>query len=657
MERKLPELLAPCGDYDSLTSAISAGADAVYLGLDLFNARMRAENFTTENIGEAVSLAHAHGVKVYVTLNIQAYERELGQVLEYVDKIYISGADALIVADLGVASLIKERYPDFEIHGSTQCTVHSLDGVKLLNEKLGVSRVVLARELPREEIEYISKNSKAETEIFVHGAHCMSVSGQCLMSYTMGGRSGNRGECAQPCRLQYKVNKSSSYPLSLKDMSLCQHINEIIKTGTASLKIEGRMKDDSYVYGVISTYRRLLDEKREATAREKQFLSDLFSRQGFTDGYFVSKIDKSMLGIRPSDSRTPEKQRTDLKKAELSAYAELILGKRARLTLKSRYKEATVYGDIVNEAINAPMSEEDIKKRLSKFGNTPYEITKIEIKKSENIMMPVSSLNALRRSAYEELTRVDRQSKDHSYTQVTKKYERDYLRTALFSRVEQIPENSEYFDRIFVYIDRYKVGCKANGVCLPPVVLDGEKQEIEALLKKARENGIKYALVSNIGQIESVKALGFEIMLDFRFNVFNSKTADFLLEQGAENLILSPELTLPQIRDLAGLSVIAYGKIPVMTTHKCILSDTVGCDRCCGTIEDRQGAKMYVEGIFGHRNITYNSVPIYMADRLDKISSHSHHFIFTSENKGECYEIIEAYKKHTPPTGDVRRIK
>ena len=657
MEKKLPELLAPCGDYNSLVGAISAGADAVYLGLDLFNARMRAENFTTENIGEAVALAHAHGVKVYVTLNIQVYERELNQVLEYIDKIYLSGADALIVADLGVASLIKEHYPDFEIHGSTQCTVHSLEGVKLLNERLGMSRVVLARELPREEIEYISKNSKAETEIFVHGAHCMSVSGQCLMSYTMGGRSGNRGECAQPCRLQYKMNKEKSYPLSLKDMSLCQHINEIINSGTASLKIEGRMKDDSYVYGVISTYRRLLKEKREATSKERKYLSDLFSRQGFTDGYFVSKIDKSMLGIRPSDSKSPEKQEITLKKAELTAYAELIIGKRAMLTLRSKNKEVTVYGDIVNEAINAPMSDIDIKKRLSKFGSTPYEITDITIKKSESIMMPVSSLNALRRQAYEELTRVGRQSKNKTYTPRTKKYHLKKLRTALFSRVEQIPENSDYFDRAYVYIDRYVSGCKANGVCLPPVIFDSQWQEIEELLKNARKDGIKYALVSNIGQIENVKALGFEIMLDFRFNVFNSKTADFLLEQGAENLILSPELTLPQLRDLSGLSVVAYGKIPVMTTHKCILSDTFGCDSCQGTIEDRQGAKMYAEGIYGHRNIIYNSVPIYMADRLDKIASHSHHFIFTNENKRECYDIIESYKKALPPKSDVRRIK
>ena len=657
MERKIPELLAPCGDYASLVSAISAGADAVYFGLDLFNARMRAENFTAESIGEAVALAHAHGVKVYVTLNVQIYEKELPMALEYVDKIYTSGADALIVADLGLASLIKEHYPDFEIHGSTQCTAHSLDGVNLLNKELNMSRVVLARELPKEEIEYISKNSSAETEIFVHGAHCMSVSGQCLMSYTMGGRSGNRGECAQPCRLQYRINQKASYPLSLKDMSLCQHIKEILSSGAASLKVEGRMKDDSYVYGVISTYRRLLDEKREASSYEKEYLASLFSRQGFTDGYFVSKIDESMLGIRPSDSKSLSEKVAEPEKAELTVYAELILGSKAKLTLRSKSKEVTVFGETVNEAINAPMSREDLEKRLSKFGNTPYKVTKIEIVKSDNIMMPVSALNALRRSAYEELIKVDRQTRSHVYLSRVKKYEKAYLRTAVFSDPCQIPENSDYFDRIFVYADRYEKDCGANGIYLPPVILDREWQEISRCLTKAKEDGVKYALVSNIGQINKVKKMGFEIICDFRFNVFNSKTADFILEQGVENLILSPELTLPQIRDLKGLSVIAYGKIPVMTTHKCILKSTVGCDKCRGTIEDRQGAKMFVEGIFGHRNIIYNSVPIYMADRLEKISSHSHHFIFTNESKRECYEIIESYKKALPPKGDVKRIK
>ena len=226
--KKIPQILAPCGDMDALKSAVSNGADAIYLGLDLFNARIRAKNFTFENIEEAIRIAHANGVKVYVTLNIAIYDREIKEALEYVDKLYLSGADALIVSDLGIASLIRKYYLDFEIHASTQCTAHNLDGVNFLYEKMGASQVVLARELPKKEIEYVTNNTQAKTEIFVHGAHCMSVSGQCLMSYAMGGRSGNRGECAQPCRLPYKICGKNSYPLSLKDMSLNSHITEII---------------------------------------------------------------------------------------------------------------------------------------------------------------------------------------------------------------------------------------------------------------------------------------------------------------------------------------------------------------------------------------------------------------------------------------------
>ena len=207
------EILSPAGDMDALKSAVYGGADAVYFGLDIFNARIRAKNFTLENVEDAIHLCHAHGVKAYVTLNTQLYNKELNKMLEYVGVLYEKGVDALIVADLGVASLIKEHYPDFEIHASTQASVHNLDGAMLLHKTLGYSRVVLARELDKKSIEYISKNAQCETEIFVHGAHCMSVSGQCLASYCMGGRSGNRGECAQPCRLPYKIGKEASYEL------------------------------------------------------------------------------------------------------------------------------------------------------------------------------------------------------------------------------------------------------------------------------------------------------------------------------------------------------------------------------------------------------------------------------------------------------------
>ena len=381
---KLPKILAPCGDMDALKAAIGSGADALYLGLDLFNARIRAKNFTLDNIEEAIRLAHANGVKVYVTLNIAIYDREIQSVLDYVDKLWHAGADALIVSDLGIASLIREYYPDFEIHASTQCTAHNLDGVNFLHEKMGVAQVVLARELPKREIEYISKNTNAKTEIFVHGAHCMSVSGQCLMSYAMGGRSGNRGECAQPCRLPYKMCQKTAYPLSLKDMSLNNHIPEIISSGAHTLKIEGRMKSSDYVGGTVSVWRRLIDEKRNATKEEKATLEGLFSRQGFTDGYFVSSITSKMLGVRTDENKEQTKNIApcfsgELPKVKISMHGSFQIGKASELTVICGEKTVTATGDVVENAINAPTSREDIVKSLSKLGNTPFELENIEI--------------------------------------------------------------------------------------------------------------------------------------------------------------------------------------------------------------------------------------------------------------------------------------
>ena len=260
MDKKI-EILAPAGDKGAFISAISSGADAIYLGTKAFNARLRAENFTLESMPELVRLAHAHGVKVYVTINTAIYDKELDALLFEVVSLWNMGVDAFIVADLGAMALIKKHLPQIELHASTQCTVHNLDGADFLADTVGASRVVLARELDKKNIKYISQNSKAEAEIFVHGAHCMSVSGQCLLSFAMGGRSGNRGECAQPCRLPYQIGNIKGYPLSLKDMSLCRQIPEILESGAASLKIEGRMKGQEYVGGTVAIWRRLIDEK------------------------------------------------------------------------------------------------------------------------------------------------------------------------------------------------------------------------------------------------------------------------------------------------------------------------------------------------------------------------------------------------------------
>ena len=664
-EKKSVEILSPAGDMDALVSAVSAGADAVYFGLDIFNARIRAKNFTLDNVGEAVMLCHAHGVKAYVTLNTQLYNRELPLMLEYVSKIYESGVDALIVADLGVACLIRKYFPDFEIHASTQASVHNLDGAELLHNTLGFSRVVLARELDGEMIKYITDNTKAEIEIFVHGAHCMSVSGQCLASYCMGGRSGNRGECAQPCRLPYSIgNKTKTgngYPLSLKDMSLTEHIGEILKSGVSSLKIEGRMKSSGYVGGTVSIWKRLVNEKRNATKQEKQTLGALFSRGGFTDGYFVGRIDDSMLGIRSDKDKENTlslgEEKVVLPKVKVSLIAELYEGKRSKLTFVHPQKTVTVYGDLVERAINAPMTHDDVSKNLAKLGTTPFVADDIQIQMGDGIIIKNSSLNALRRQAVEAFFETGRQVKEISYNQEKTNTPPIKIKTALFNCEEQIPDNCDYFDVRFVPLDRYKGGSLVNGISLPPVIFDREWDSIMKMLEYAKENGVKYALVANVGQIQRVKKLGFEITGDYRFNVFNCHTLEYLRSQGVERAILSPELSLAQLKDFQGHGVIVYGKLPVMTTHKCVLKDTYGCEKCKGYIKDRQGAQLFTEGVFGHRNVMYNAVPIYMADKQGDIKGYSYHFIFSDEDRNDAFKIIEAYKKGQPTKMGMKRIK
>ena len=657
------EILAPVGSYRALVGAISGGCDAVYLGTDVFNARIRAENFTLDTVEDAISLAHAHGKKVYITLNTELYDKELQTMLEYVTRLHEKGADAFIVADFGVMSLIKKHFPNIEIHASTQSSVHNLDGANLLTKELGVKRTVLARELDKKNIEYISKNADCETEIFIHGAHCMSVSGQCLMSYAMGGRSGNRGECAQPCRLPYKVGKKTSYPLSLKDMSLSKSMTELFKTGAFSLKIEGRMKGEDYVFGVTSVYRRLVDGKRNATQGEVEELSELFSRQGFTDGYFNSKIGENMLGVRTDE----DKQKTNarefkecvLDKVPIRIFAKAKIGEPFEVTAVGIGCEVTVCGEVVEAAKNAPMTKDDIKKNLVKLGATPFSAEDVEITLDEGAIIRVSEINKVRREAISRL--LSKKSPSQGAEISVPKYSAPSLilpkkiRVASFVSSEQIPNNRDYFDVILLPLDGYdKI---ANGFSMPPVVFDSEWDEVEEKINAAKKMDAKWVLVSNIGQITRLKKHGLKLIFDYRFNAFNRPCVEFLMNLGAENVVLSPELTLSQLRPYGGYLVLTYGKLPLMTTHKCPIYG-YGCDKGCqGYMTDRQGASLFVRGIDHHRAIIYNSVPIYMADKQSDIKNLSEYFIFSDETKYEAERVINAYKTNAAPNGAFKRIK
>ena len=652
-----PELLAPAGSPEALRAAIAAGADAVYFGGGSFNARMRAQNFTDEDVAAAIRLCHAYGVKAYMTFNTLIADRELPDFLAAAEKAYLAGADALIVADLGAAAMLHKALPDLPLHASTQCSAHNTAGAKALR-RLGFCRVVPARELSREDIATVTRESGTEIEIFIHGALCVSHSGQCLFSSLVGGRSGNRGECAQPCRLP---DAKGRYPLSLKDLCLAREIPFFIENGVHSLKIEGRLKSPQYVYEVVSVYRRLLDERRGATDAEIAALAAIFSRSGFTDGYFKGQIDRRMLGVRTEADKQQSAAKEiaiTLPRIPLALQFRMKAGEPVTLTLQKGAKTVTVTGDIPLLALNAPMDAAAVSKNLCRFGNTPYEATAVEIELDDGLMLPVSRLNALRRAALEALEREDRTASAVLPAAPMLCGTVEAPSAAFISAAQITPLARKYFPRRYLPLALYDEHAAAlcDGVILPPVIMDREWDRVAAQLQKAVERGAKHALVGNIGQIALAKEAGLLPHGDFRLNVCNSRTAALLLEEGLCDLILSPELTLPRMRDIGGArTAIIYGRIPLMLLEKCVGKEVGSCSLCAegkNQLTDRRGEKFPVLRLpDSHRTVVYNSHPTVMSDRLRDLAAAGlakGHFQFSTERAEEVDAVIRAYQSGTP---------
>ena len=571
----LPELLAPAGSPEAMRAAVAAGADAVYFGGTLFNARMNAKNFSREDISGAVSYCHERGVRVYVTFNTLIYDRELPQALEYAEFLYRAGVDALIITDLGLSALLHEHLPDFPLHASTQLSGHNTDAARFLAER-GFTRMVCARELSGESIERLCADSPIEIEAFVHGALCVCHSGQCLLSSMIGGRSGNRGECAQPCRMPY----NGGYPLSLKDNCLASHVTKLIASGVSSLKLEGRMKSPEYVYAVVSIYRKLLDERRDATPEELATLAKVFSREGFTDGYFTGRIGKQMLGVRTAED-----------KAATAAVA-------AKKTALQRNLPP----------VEIPAREHTIPKEV--YADLKKKLSPIPAKKGEN---PLS---------------------------------------ARFYDPASIPDAPAYrgfFGKIYLPLEKFDPK-KATGVLLPPVITDKEMPALREALAAAKKAGATDLLVGNVGHLALARESGLALHGDYRFNLTN-RCAAAVIGALCEDILLSPELILPQIRDIPGRrGAIVYGRIPVMTLEK-----PVGQAR----LKDRTGAEFPLLRE-GNRDIMFNSVPFYMADQQSKLQSAAldrRHFLFSTEGRREVEYVIDCYRKGLTTKKPVRRIK
>jgi len=673
------EILSPAGSPEALRAAVANGADAVYLGYGEFNARRLAKNFTESELSAACDFCHKRGVKIYVTVNTLARDRELKSVEKICRDINRAGADAVIVADLGVARLIREVAPELPIHASTQMTVHNIEGVKYL-ASLGFSRVVLARELSREEILRVCRESPIELEVFVHGALCMCWSGQCEMSAVIGRRSGNRGLCAQPCRLQYTLGEApvGTYPLSLKDLCLADFITELSEMGVASLKIEGRMKRPEYVATVTGIYSRILREGRAATQKEKKTLADIFSRDGFTDGYYTKKLGRDMFGIR-TETEVPESllsaaRRTyegDIpeKNEDVDFYCVIESGKLSLLAANDgRGNRAVAEGPVPEPARNVAVSETAVETQLRKTGGTRFVARSVNVKVGEGLSLPVSAINAMRRQCLDSL--------EENYSPKKNRREGEFnvgfklinrkeppKITVSVSSVSQISDELLSRSPEFIYIplseiekerERISEIAKHCTVCIsfPRIIEDSIAPVITNLAKQARELGIEYASVGNIGHIGFAKEFGFEIRADLGINVYNSHTLRELRRAGICSALLSPELTFPQIRDISKIidtEIIAYGRLPLMICENCVVNVQKGACVCQNhhVLRDRTGADFpLIHDTIGHKTIVLNSQKLFLADKrrdYEKCGIAYARLFFTCENARECVQVYDAY--------------
>lgn len=666
------ELLAPAGGPASLRAAVQSGADAVYLGADAFGARHGAENFTLDELGRWVDYCHLYGVDVHITVNTLVKNKELGELKNYIRRLAEARADAFIVQDIGAAEVIKSILPDMTLHASTQMTVTSLEGVRYL-EKTGFSRVVLARELSEREIRYICGNAEAEIEVFVHGAVCMSYSGQCLMSSILGGRSGNRGRCAQPCRLPYELLENGKAAgrgclLSPKDMALVNELRTLNQIGVKSLKIEGRLKRAEYVSAVVGIYRKYLDNPHMITTDDMRELTDAFSRTGFTDGYFKGRLGKNMMshnfsGNSAENKFTPEavmraSENANVRKIPVSISGTLKNNCPLEISMYDRDGSCVKLSGTLNaeKAVNKPLDEERLCSQLTKLGSTPFECENAEMHVQNGVTLPIKEINALRREASDELIkkRCERSIGRIRDCEILTRCERrteEIILTAEVSDEEQLEASvNEGIKRIYVPAD--VLGTLKN----KSILHTAEKKNIELVTKASdifcEENIITDAvLVSSPASI--YRYSGKKLYGDFRLNIFNSCTAEHF--SYLDGITLSPELNIHEIEDLlryteAKAEVIGYGRLPLMIMRNCPVKAMNKCQngKRIYTLRDRKNEEFPIICGKDCRAVLLNSKPVFTADKTDGLTNlkiNSLRLIFTVEKFSQCGKIIDVYRR------------
>ena len=672
------EILSPAGSPEALRAAVCAGADAVYLGFGQFNARRGAKNFTRDEFAAAVSHCHLRGVKVYLTLNTLCSDREMAQAVDCAVQASQLGADAVLVQDMGLVRALRQCAPDLPLHASTQMTLHSLDGVKQAAD-LGMTRAVLARELSRRDIAYICERSPIEIEVFVHGALCMCYSGQCFMSSVIGGRSGNRGMCAQPCRLPYGWGDwADGHPLSLKDMSLAGHLKELRDMGVASAKVEGRMKRPEYVYIVTKIYADALREGREPRLEELSRLEQAFSRQGFTDGYFVEEKGPDMFGVR-EEAKNPRElfaqARAAYEKGEgpgvpVKFYAMVRRGEPVQVGVEDgEGRVVTAAGQTPEAARRRATTRAEVEGQLTKTGGTPYRVTEVRSLVEEGLAVPLSAVNALRRQVLDGLTakRTALPQRRHGVYKLGARYENYRGEPDIYVSLRRAAQLTFELTRArpdLITLPAEEIAAHPEDVktaigrgvpvaaVLPRICFDRELPQLRRELEACKEAGVTDAYVGNLGHVPLCKELGFALRGDFGLQVFNSQGVKEYKRLGFQSLTASFELKLAQIRDLAkavGTEIIAYGRLPLMITENCAVKNQSGKCVCSNVnlLTDRKGVRFPVERAYGCRNEILNANKVFLADKAQdwkKAGLRAIRLLFTTENGVECVQVLSAYR-------------
>ena len=667
------ELLAPAGSMEALRAAVQNGANAVYLGCGQFNARQSAKNFTPQSLAEAVKYCHVRGVAVHLTLNTLVSDKETPDVITLIRQAAQCGVDAFIVQDLGVVRLCREIAPDVPVHGSTQMTIHSLPGVKLC-AAWGFTRVVLSRELSREEIRYICANSPIEIEVFGHGALCMGYSGQCYLSAAIGGRSGNRGRCAQPCRQSYGYDRwQNRHPLSLKDNCLVHYVKDLEEMGVASLKLEGRMKRPEYVAAVTQVYRQAIDTGVVTRNMEKQ-LMDAFNRQGFTDGYYKGQIGSHMFGIREEKNENQPWMK-EIRQSYETAENGLVpvvfhmtvhpAGSQLSVT-DPNGRVVTLDGPVPEVARTVALTREDLVSRLSKTGGTPYRCLNVIAEVAPGLTLSAAAINAMRRDVLNLLTaqrarhqeprllkpeklpkRAGAKTHPELTIQVTSKEQITGRLLKMAPAMLYVPVHVLMEDLEFTLRLTQKVPVCAVA---PRIVHDGELENLKTALLTVKEYGVQDVLIGNLALLVTAKECRMNVRGDFGLNLYNSGAMEVARALGMASACLSFEMTLPQIRDISKAvpaEMLVYGRMPLMLTENCLIRGKTGqctCHLGPAKLTDKTGAEFpIIKDGNSCRSVLLNGKKLNLLDRqgdLSRLGLWATRLYFTTENAKEVDRVL-----------------